>query len=136
MSKLTQKQFLTLMLDTDLSGEVVSGWLLAGKDHGAGWNSLPMLGKKYQVEVAKHLFGHLERDDELWPAVCKNCRKHVGEVENGLLRDHCKHCRSDNTILTDGYRAATRLESVFKDAGIKTIAPIVMHLIENPKPSS
>lgn len=131
MTKLTPKQYLSIMLDSHISADFISGWLMASTDHSAHWNSLPMLGRGYQIKIVKELFGNLKANGEPWPAVCTNCRKHLGVIEGGELRDTCATCRPRNS-LTDSFRAAARLQSIFKEAGIKTIAPICIHLAETP----
>lgn len=131
MNKLTHKHYLHLMLDSHISADFISGWLLANHDHSAHWDSLPMLGRGYQIKIVKELFGDLRYDGQEWPAVCTNCRKTLGTIEGGELRDVCAACRPNNR-LTDSFRAASRLRSIFKEAGIESIAPICMHLAETP----
>lgn len=130
MKELTHKHYLTLMLDSVISADFVSGWLFGPSDSQAHWQSLPMLGRGYQIKIVRAMYGDLQYDGELWPAVCMNCRKHLGEVEGGQLRDSCAACVG--TTVTDSWRAASRLVSIFKEANIKSIAPICMHLIETP----
>ena len=123
------KDFLTILLDTPMSNKTLSHFLLS--------NYAPTQDASLSLELsAKKYWGHLARDwSAEWPVVCKNCRTVQGWVTSELLVDQCGNCQASDRI-TEASKAVDRLLLIFRDAGIKSIAPILMHLAENPLPFS
>ena len=122
------KEFLILTLDTPFSNPTLLNFL-----RGANHERPDSLG--LVVECAK-FWKHLpEPGSTEWPVVCKNCRSTLGIAKAELLLENCYKCKPTG-VATESGKAADRLLMAFREAGIKSIAPIITHLAETPLPTS
>ena len=122
------KEFLTLALDTPFSNPTLLNFL-----RGANHERPDSLGL---VVESSRFWKHLpEPGATEWPVVCKNCRATLGIAKAELLLENCCWCKPTG-VATESGKAADRLLMAFREAGIKSIAPIITHLAETPLPSS
>lgn len=122
------KEFLILTLDTPFSNPTLLNFL-----RGANHERPDSLGL---VVECSRFWKHLpEPGATEWPVVCKNCRATLGIAKAEILLTDCCWCRPEG-VATEAGKAVDRLLMAFREAGIKSIAPILTHLSETPLPTS
>lgn len=133
MDDITPKQFLVLYLDTQFRNKELASFILykTPVQNVAGRHFIADNGAK---ELIKKFWGkHTHDHNEELPVVCINCRTVLGYAMGSVVAETCHNCWDAN-LVTETRKATHELVRLFAEAGIKTRAPIVMHLAENPLP--
>lgn len=131
---ITPKEFLIYYLDTQFRNSELASFIFyeTPVQNISGRRTVAESGAK---RLIRKFWGQHEADyNEKLPVVCINCRSVLGAAWGSHYSEQCRHC-SEAGKVTETRKAALSLMRLFEEAGIKTKAPIIMHLAEYPLPS-
>lgn len=134
MTSLTPKQFLALMLDTPFRNPELASFIMH-KTEVQSIEGRRQITESRTAALVKEYWGHLADAGGVEShVVCANCRTVLGIARAEVVVESCYVCKPSGKI-TEAGKAALSLIKVMKNNGIKSILPVITHLVETPLPA-